>query len=109
MSTPAMNRRRFLTLPLALLSSPLVRVAAEETVRLGQYVADVGVLYDVLTFHLSGTIEERIDRAAGKYHVAITGNGASIANRIESSGTLLDSRWTPLHSTSWFKVRDRLS
>jgi hypothetical protein len=106
---PVMNRRRFLTLPLALLTSPLVGVAAEETVRLGQYVADVGVLYDVLTFHLSGTLEERINRAAGKYHVAVTGNGASIANRIESSGTLLDGRWTPLHSTSWFKVRDRLS
>jgi hypothetical protein len=109
MSTPAMSRRRFLTLPLALLCSPLARVAAGEAVRLGQYVADVGVLYDVLTFHLSGTIEERINRAAAKYHVVITGNGAAISNRIESSGTLRDGRWTPVHSISWFKVRDRLS
>jgi len=109
MSTPLMSRRLFLTLPAALLSIPLTRLAAEESVRLGQYVADVGILYDVLTFHLKGTIEERIDRAAAKYHVAITGDGASIANRIESWGTLRDGRWIPLRSISWFKVRDRLS
>jgi len=41
--------------------------------------------------------------------LAITGDGASIATRIESSGTLRDGRWSPLHSTSWFNVRDRVS
>jgi hypothetical protein len=78
-------------------------------VRRGQYVADVGVLYDMMTFHLKGTIEESIDRAAGTYHVVIAGDGASIANRVESRGLLLNGRWTPVRSASWFKVRGRLS
>ena len=109
MSTLLMTRRHFLTLPVVLLSNPLSSLAAEESLRRGRYVADVGVLYDVLTFHLKGTIEERVNRKAGKYDVAITGDGASIATRIESSGTLRDGRWSPLHSTSWFNVRDRVS
>jgi hypothetical protein len=109
MSTLLMTRRLFLTLPLAILSRPLANVAADESLRRGQYVADVGILYDMLTFHLKGTIEERIDRPAGKYHVVITGEGASIANRIEAWGTLRDRRWSPIHSVSWFNVGDRLS
>src|SRR5262245_113463 len=109
MSTSLMTRRRFLTLPLALLISPLVSLAADEPVRSGQYVADVGVLYDVLTFHLKGMIEERINRMGGQYRVAITGDGPSIATRIESSGTLRDGRWSPIHGVSWFNVRDRVS
>jgi hypothetical protein len=108
MSMAQMDRRAFLTLALALLS-PLARVAADESVRRGQYVADVGVLYDLLTFHLKGTIEERIHRAAGNYHVVIAGAGPSIANRVESWGTLRSGRWTPNRSVSWFTVRERVS
>ena len=109
MSTLLMTRRHFLTLPVVLLLKPLSCVAAEDSLRRGRYVADVGVLYDILTFHLKGTIEERINRAAGKYDVAIIGDGPSIAARIESLGALRNGRWSPLHSTSWFSVRDRRS
>src|SRR5216117_191416 len=84
MSTPLIGRRGFLTLPLALLLAPLARVGAEPVIRREQYAADVGVLYDMLTFHLDGTIEESIDRTAGQYHVVIAGDGASISNRLES-------------------------
>jgi hypothetical protein len=104
-----MGRRGFLTLPLALFLNPLARVWAEAEVRRGRYAADVGVLYDVLTFHLEGTIEESIDRAGGNYHVVIAGDGASIANRVESWGGFYNGRWTPVRSRSWFKVRGRLS
>ncbi len=66
MSMSLMGRRDFLTLPLALVLAPLARVGAEPVIRRGQYAADVGVLYDMLTFHLDGTIEESIDRTAGQ-------------------------------------------
>src|SRR3989442_4692361 len=109
MSTPLIGRRGFLTLPLALLLAPLARAGAEPVIRREQYAADVGVLYDMLTFHLDGTIEQSIDRTAGQYHVVIAGDGASISNRLESCGLLRDGRLAPVRSRSWFKVRGRLS
>jgi len=77
--------------------------------RRGQYAVDVGVLYDMLTFHIEGTLEESIDRAAGQYHVVVAGEGASISNRLESTGRFGQGRWMPLRSRSWLKVRGRLS
>src|SRR5207245_9915979 len=109
MSMPLMDRRDFLTLPVALVLAPLARVGAEPAIRRGQYEADVGVLYDMLTFHLDGTIEESIDRTAGQYHVVIAGDGASLSSRLESWGLLPGGRWAPVRSRSWVKVRGRLS
>src|SRR2546426_3834269 len=109
MSTSLMDRRRFLTLPVALILAPLGCLDAEPVVRRGQYAADVGVLYDMLTFHIEGTLEESIDRAAGQYHVVVAGEGASISNRLESTGRFGQGRWMPLRSRSWLKVRGRLS
>jgi hypothetical protein len=109
MSMPPISRRNLLTLPAALVLAPLARVGAEPTLRRGQYAADVGVLYDMLTFHLEGTIEESIDRGLGQYHVVLAGNGPSISNRLESRGLMRDGFWTPLRSSSWFKVRGRVS
>lgn len=109
MSTSLMSRRRFMTLPLALVFVPFVGVGAEPIIRRGRYAADVGVLYDMLTFHLEGTIEESIDRAAGQYHVVIAGEGPSISNRLESAGRFGDRRWMPLRSWSSLNVRGRLS
>jgi hypothetical protein len=73
------------------------------------YTADIGILYDLLSLQLNGTIEETIDRAAGNYRVSAIGSGLGISNRIESSGKLLDGRWAPLRSESWFDVRGRQS
>jgi len=106
---PLMRRRRFLTLPIALVLAPLVPTSAEPTVRRGHYAADVGVLYNMLTFHIDGTINEVIDRSAGEYKVLIAGEGASISNRLESRGRLGENRWVPLHSHAWFNVRGRVS
>jgi hypothetical protein len=82
---------------------------AEPAARRGQYAADIGILYDMLTFHLDGTIEESIDRGTGEYHVVVAGAGGSIANRLESWGVLREGRWTPVRSRSWFRVRGRQS
>jgi len=109
MSTPPMHRRDFLTLPIGLLLAPLVPAGAEPTLQRGQYAADVGVLYNALTFRIEGTIEESVDRGAGEYRVLIAGDGTSISNRIESRGRFAENRWMPVHNRSWFSVRGRLS
>jgi hypothetical protein len=104
-----MNRRHFLTLPLALAVAPLSRVFAAVAPRKGDYAADVAILYRVFTLHLAGTMDEVIDRVAGRYDVTISGEGSQIANRIESRGVLRDGRWAPVRTTSWFNVVGRES
>jgi hypothetical protein len=102
------NRRDFLTLFLSGLLAP-VRLFAEPAARRSGFTADVGILYQMLTFQLRGELQETIDRVAGRYEVKVNGQGDGIANRIESSGVLRDGRWMPLRSASWFQVRGRES
>ena len=65
------------------------------------------MLYGALRFRLAGSIDERVDREAGRYEVRIEGQGTSFSNRGESSGVLRDGRWAPLHSASWVKIAGR--
>jgi hypothetical protein len=108
MSMSLIGRRQFLTLPLAVLLAPLTARAQPELLK-GSYAADVGILYDMLTLHLQGNIEERVDRVAGEYRIMATGTGPGISNRVDSTGMLRDGRWTPLRSQSWFDIRGRQS
>lgn len=109
MSRDALSRRRFLTLPVAVLLAPWTTVSAEIRSRKGAYVANVGILYDLFTFRLAGTITESVDRATGQYEVTAVGDGSGIANRVESRGRFQDGRWTPARTVSWFSVRGRES
>ena len=109
MSSKGVNRRQFLTLPLALLLSPLAALGAEPQARKSRYAADVGILYDMLNFHVDGTIDEVVDRGAGRYRITVAGQGSSIANRIESEGVLHEGRWAPVRSAAWFQVHGRES
>ena len=102
------NRREFLTLALAVLLAP-ARLAAEPVARRGTFAADVGILYQMLTFQLKGEVQESVDRVGGRYDVTVSGQGDGIANRIESSGVLRGGRWVPLRGASWFQVRGRES
>jgi hypothetical protein len=86
---------------------PYSRASAAVEGRKGDYAADVAILYGVFSLQLSGTIDEAVDRAAGRYDVKITGEGGRIANKIECKGTLRDGRWHPTKSTSWFQVVGR--
>jgi hypothetical protein len=108
MSIERIRRRDFLTLALAALLAP-AGLGAAPVARRGTFAADVGILYDLLTFQLRGEIEEHSDRAAGRYHVRVTGQGDGIANRVEASGVLRDGRWVPTSDVSWFLVRGRES
>jgi hypothetical protein len=105
MSIRDIHRRQFLTLVLALLV-PRWAGAATET-RRGTYAAEVGVLWNLLRFRLEGTLEETIDRAAGRYRVTLVGEGTGIGNRFESVGALRAGRWVPLKTSSWLDVYGR--
>ena len=113
MSRYLLDRRQFLTLPLRLFLAPvLVKAApwlahAEPETRRTAYDVDVGVLWDAMTFHLPGTLDEAVDRPAGRYEIKAVGQGSRIQNRVESRGMLLDGRWAPLEATSWFLVAGR--
>ena len=108
MSIEPVNRRGFLTFLLACLLAP-AGSTAEPVARRGTFAAEIGVLYQMLTFQLAGEIQENVDRKVGRYEVRLDGQGDGIANRIASTGMLRDGRWWPRRGTSWFQVRGRES
>lgn len=107
MSIKPVNRREFLTLVVAAALARPGRLGAAPATRRGTFAAEVGILYQMLTFRLSGDVQEIVDRGAGRYEVRIDGQGDAIENRIQSSGVLRAGRWAPLRSESWFHVRGR--
>ena len=56
-----------------------------------------------------GTITESVDQAAGRYEVKLSGQGAGIENRTESTGVVREGRWTPVRTSSVFLVHGRES
>jgi hypothetical protein len=113
MSSVPIYRRQFLTLlgagPLAAVLLRVGGVSSQTHLAKTTYSADVSILWGAITLRLQGTIEETVDRAAGRYQVRAVGEGDGIANRIESAGRLRDGRWTPERATSWFNIRGRES
>ncbi|MGH7268584.1 MAG: hypothetical protein ACREMB_27530 [Candidatus Rokuibacteriota bacterium] len=71
------------------------------------FAADVELLYGTLSFHVSGTIEESVDRAAGVYDVAVAGRGDGIETTVEGSGVLRGGRWAPRRTAAFFLVHGR--
>ena len=103
-----LTRRQLLALALGAVLAPRRAGAAPET-RQGSFSADVGILYGVLSFHLAGTIEETIDRPAGRYAVKIRGQGSDISNSVDTEGMLHEGRWTPVLTRSRSLVHGRES
>lgn len=108
MSRHQIDRRRFLTLSLLLLLRPAI-ARGEAQRREGAYDVDVGLLYNALSLELAGTVQETVDRAAGRYEIRAEGEGARISNRIVSHGIRRGGRWAPVRATAWFKVAGRES
>lgn len=84
-------------------------VAAAVDARRGSFVARAALLYGVFRFEESGTIDETIDRSAGRYDVRISGRGQEMTTEIESTGVLRDGRWVPTRFTDRFVVYGRES
>jgi len=109
MSIDSLSRREFLTVALAVAVAPGRLLAAVPGVRRGPYAVDIGLLYSMLSFHLEGSFEEHVDRAAGRYEVHSTGQGDRISSQIESRGALREGMWTPERATSYFEIYGRPS
>jgi hypothetical protein len=112
-SSIPLDRRQFLTLlggvPVSGLLAGVPGVSSQTHSRRGGFSAAVGILYDTLTFRVDGTIDESVDRRAGRYVVRAQGEGDGVVNQIESAGRLRDGRWAPDRATSRFLVRGRES
>lgn len=116
MSIYLISRRKLLTLslapllaPLASLLGPLARAwGAEEAIR-GTYTLDARLLYEVISFQLTGTIREALDPEGLRYRVTLSGTGSRIDNKMESAGVLRGGRWAPVVTRSWFRVLGRES
>jgi hypothetical protein len=101
------TRRQLLALPLGLLVLPLRAVANGSIRKTFSYRADMGVLFDLLTFNVTGSVVEEIDHAAGRYRVVLTGDGSGVTHRSESSGIIRAGRFLPVMSWSTGTVRGR--
>jgi hypothetical protein len=94
---------------LAALGVPGRRALAAFETRHEGYSARTSLLYGLLNFSTAGAIDERVDHAAGRYEIAIAGQGAEMTTRIESEGVLRAGRWTPVRTASRFVVYGRES
>lgn len=102
-----LSRRHFLALPLASLLLPRDASADKPTRRVFSYQADIGVLFDLLTYQVSGTVTEDIDYAGGRYRVVLTGEGTGVTQRGEANGIIRAGRFLPLENLSVGTVRGR--
>lgn len=73
------------------------------------FAVEVGLIYDLMQLRLAGTVQETVDRAAGRYAVRIQGQGEGVSNYTESRGILRSDRWAPVRSATWIDVRGRRS
>ena len=92
---PTITRRLFLVLPVASLLLPRLGAADGPIRKTFSYQADIGVLFDLLTFHVTGVMTEEINFAAGRYRVVVTGEGLGITQRTEASGMIRAGRFVP--------------
>lgn len=104
---PILSRRVFLALPLASLLLPRAAAADGRIRKTFSYRADFGVLFDLLTFHVTGTMTEDIDFAANRYRVVLTGEGLGVTQRTEANGVIRAGRFLPLDNLSVGTVRGR--
>jgi hypothetical protein len=107
--TAPLSRRQLLAGALAGVVALAREARAAPELRTGTFEADVEILYGTLTYHLAGTIQETVDRAASRYDVTIRGQGTGISNEVDSSGALRDGRWFPSRTHSLFVVHERES
>jgi hypothetical protein len=104
-----LTRRSLLSLALGGVLAALREASAALEVRRAAYRAQVGILYGLLRFEVTGQIEETVDRDGGRYEIRLHGTGSGIENDVEGRGTLRQGRWTPDRHRSRFAVHGRES
>ena len=110
---PRLSRRAFLAVSLPLLASPQAALAQASPQAPAREVFDcsvnMGVLFNLITFALKGTVVKEIDRTAGRYRVSMNGEGDSISLHTEASGLIKQGRFTPVEIHSHSTIRGRES
>jgi len=107
-----LSRRAFLAASLPLLAAPqaaLAQASRQAPARqVFDYAVQVGVLFNLFTFALKGTVVKEIDPTAGRYRIRVIGEGDSIALHTEASGMIRQGRFTPveIHSRSTIRGRE---
>jgi hypothetical protein len=104
-----LDRRGFLALALALAVAPARAARGAVETRQEAFAADAGILYGALSFQVTGTIDETVDRPGSRYAVRIRGQGSGITHSLDASGLLLEDRWAPVRTNSLFLVHGRES
>lgn len=103
-----LSRRAFLAAPLPLLLAPRLALVGPMDRQPFDFSADVGILFDMITFSLKGSVVEEIDLAGGRYRVTMIGEGNKISLHTEASGVIRQGRFMPVetHSRSTIRGRD---
>ena len=105
---PILSRRQLLAaLPAAFLLRRGLAHAAEQGRTVIAYKLDLSVLFNLISFSLTGTVAQEIDRRAGRYRVTMEGQGAGISTRTEATGFIREGRFKPLESRSVHVFRGR--
>jgi len=106
---PLFSRRRLLQMAILAAFAPRVGPvhAAERTVKTYAYEANVGVLFNLLTYTLTGTVTADIDQANERYRVEMNGSGPGARARTESRGIIREGRFMPIETRSSHTVRGR--
>jgi len=104
-----LSRRAFLATALPRLVSPRAALAAAPATQVFDYSVNVGVLFNLLTFALKGTVVKEIDLAAGRYRVSVNGEGDSISLHTDARGMIRQGRFMPVETHSQSIIRGRES
>ncbi|PWU23663.1 MAG: hypothetical protein C5B48_08190 [Candidatus Rokuibacteriota bacterium] len=102
-----LSRRQFVMLPLAGLLVPRLAGADAKEVGARTYEAEIGVLFNLLTFRLSGRVSREIDRASGRYRVTMSGTGSGVTAGMETEGIIRDGRFMPTETRGFHTIRGR--
>ena len=104
-----LSRRAFLAASLPLLASPRAALGEVPAWQVFDYSVNVGVLFNLITFALKGTVVKEIDHTAGRYRISMNGEGDSISLHTEASGMIRQGRFMPLEIHSLSIIRGRES
>ena len=104
-----LSRRAFLAASLPLLVSPRAALAEVPARQVFDYSVNVGVLFNLITFALKGTVVKEIDHTAGRYRISVNGEGDSISLHTEARGMIRQGRFMPVEIRSHSTIRGRES
>jgi len=109
---PSLTRRQLLAaVPAALLALRGRASGLEDGRASFGYQLDLSVLFNFITFSLTGTVTQEIDRRSGRYRVSMEGKGTAISTKTEAVGIFREGRFKPLETRSahWLRGRENTS